>query len=285
MREELERLEAEGLVLRELRVDEAGDVALFTLTDPGRRLLDELPPASLTLWLRHGDGSWEGGVAELHSPTASAPTGERAEELARALGRAYLEHLLESGKRIPVVVQRASTLYREQPDALFSPEDLVSKAADDNDLLRAGVLPDDPAEGAGPAPEPAPEPVPEEAPDERRARERREAEEKAEALLDAEAERHLHPATAVLASFPERWETSPPPRSTGIQQLDRILSGGLRSGDFLLACAQAKAGKSALVGGIAFDFARPTAGGRTGLTIYAPCEMSKEEIVARWNHA
>jgi replicative DNA helicase len=154
----------------------------------------------------------------------------------------------------------------------------MSKDHDDNDLLRTGELPEDPAAGTGPAPEPARE----ETPEEREARAQREAAAKAEALLDAEAATHLHPASAILASFPTRWESSPPPTSTGIEQFDQMLSGGLRAGDMVLVCAAAKGGKSALVGGIAYDFARPADARPRGLTIYASCEMSKEEIVARW---
>jgi hypothetical protein len=154
----------------------------------------------------------------------------------------------------------------------------MSKAFDDNDLLRAGRLGEDPAAGTGPAPEPHRE----ETREERAQREEREAAAKAEALLDADAEAHLHPGSAIVSAFPGLWERSPAPRSTGIVQLDRMLSGGLRAGDFVLVCAAAKGGKSALVGGIAYDFARSTSAGPRGLTIYASCEMSREEIVARW---
>ena len=156
----------------------------------------------------------------------------------------------------------------------------MSKERDDNDLLRAGQLPEDPAAGAGPAPEPARE----ETPDERAAREQREAAAKADAGLDAEAAKRLRPGTVVLAGLPHRWENPAPCVSTGIEQLDRLLNGGLRGGDMLAFAGAAKAGKSTLMGQVGFDFARGPEGtaGPRGLLIYVSVEMPDYEIMSRW---
>lgn len=153
------------------------------------------------------------------------------------------------------------------------------KPPDDNDLLRAGNLPDDPAAGAGPAPEPARE----ETAEERAARERAEAAAKAEALLDAEARKRLRAATTILDALPERWDHPPKATSTGLAQLDRVLNGGLRGGDLIALSGAAKAGKSTLAGQIAYEFARPPRDTEPqGITLYVSVEMPEHEIVARW---
>jgi len=155
----------------------------------------------------------------------------------------------------------------------------MSKERDDNDLLRAGQLPDDPAEGTGPAPARA------ETPEERDAREQREAAAKAEALLDAEAAKRLRPGTVILAGLPHRWENPVPCVSTGVAQLDRLLNGGLRGGDMLAFAGAAKAGKSTLMGQVGFDFARGpevlTEQPR-GVLVYVSVEMPDHEIMSRW---
>jgi hypothetical protein len=157
----------------------------------------------------------------------------------------------------------------------------MSKDLDDNDLLRAGQLPDDPAEGTGPAPVPARE----ETSEERSAREKREAAAKAEALLDAEAAKRLRPGTVILAGLPHRWENPVPCVSTGIAQFDRLLNGGLRGGDMLAFAGAAKAGKSTFMGQVGFDFARgpevPTEQPR-GVLVYVSVEMPDFEIMSRW---
>lgn len=161
------------------------------------------------------------------------------------------------------------------------------KAPDDNDLLRAGKLPDDPAEGTGLAPAPPRE----ESAEERAEREQREALEKAEVLLDAEAKKRLRAATTILDGLPRRWDNPPPAISTGLVQLDRVLNGGLRGGDLIALAGAAKAGKSTLAGQIAFEFARPsgqigigvgTGAQPRGIVIYVSVEMPEHEIVARW---
>ena len=157
----------------------------------------------------------------------------------------------------------------------------MTKGPDDNDRQRAGELPDDPADGAGPAPEP----VREETPDERDERERREAAAKAEALLDAEAAKRLRPGTVILAGLPHRWENPVPCVSTGIGQLDRLLNGGLRGGDMLAFAGAAKAGKSTFMGQVGFDFARGPevlAEHPRGLLVYVSVEMPEDEIMSRW---
>jgi hypothetical protein len=155
------------------------------------------------------------------------------------------------------------------------------KNPDDNDRLRAGTLPDDPAEGAGPAPAP----LRPETPEERAARERQGAEAKVEASLHAEAKRRLHAAVTVLEGLPDRWANPPPATSTGLTQLDRVLNGGLRGGDLIALSGAAKAGKSTLAGQIAFEFARPPAGAAArprGVVIYVSVEMPEHEVVSRW---
>lgn len=158
----------------------------------------------------------------------------------------------------------------------------MNKGPDDNELLRAGRLPDDPTEGTGPAPEPARE----ETPEERDAREKREAAAKAEALLDAEAAKQLRPGTVILAGLPQRWDNPIPCVSTGIAQLDRLLNGGLRGGDMLAFAGAAKAGKSTFMGQVGFDFARgpdvPTIEHPRGVLVYVSVEMPDYEIVSRW---
>jgi hypothetical protein len=157
----------------------------------------------------------------------------------------------------------------------------VSKDLDDNDRLRAGQLPDDPAEGTGPAPAPPRE----ETADERDAREKREAAAKAEALLDAEAAKRLRPGTLILAGLPQRWENPAPCVSTGIAQFDRLLNGGLRGGDMLAFAGAAKAGKSTFMGQVGFDFAKgPEVPGDQlrGLLVYVSVEMPDYEIMSRW---
>lgn len=81
----------------------------------------------------------------------------------------------------------------------------------------------------------------------------------------------------VLLELPPIWERNEPPTSTGFRQLDHMLSGGLRAGNVLAFSGAAKAGKSALVGQIAYE------AGRVGaLLIYASIEMTRLEIVSRW---
>lgn len=162
------------------------------------------------------------------------------------------------------------------------------KAPDDNDLLRDGKLPEDPAEGAGPAPEPPRE----ETTEERAQREQQEAAAKAEALLNQEAKKRLRAATTILDGLPARWTHPPPATSTGLVQLDRVLNGGLRGGDLIALSGAAKAGKSTLAGQIAYEFAKPPGGQSTlgldavdeprGVVIYISVEMPEHEIVARW---
>lgn len=155
------------------------------------------------------------------------------------------------------------------------------KAPDDNDLLRDGKLPEDPAEGAGPAPAPPRE----ETAEERAQREQQEAAAKAEALLDEEAKKRLRPATSILDGLPARWTHPPPATSTGLVQLDRVLNGGLRGGDLIALSGAAKAGKSTLAGQIAYEFAKPLAREADrprGVVIYVSVEMPEHEIVARW---
>jgi replicative DNA helicase len=177
---------------------------------------------------------------------------------------------------------------RRIQDLKLRKEEPTMKAPDDNDLLREGKLPEDPAAGAGPAPEPPRE----ETAEERTLREQQEAAAKAEALLNQEARKRLRPATSILDALPARWTNPPPATSTGLVQLDRVLNGGLRGGDLIALSGAAKAGKSTLAGQIAYEFAKPPEGQIAlglnatdkprGLVVYVSVEMPEHEIVARW---
>ncbi len=104
----------------------------------------------------------------------------------------------------------------------------------------------------------------------------------------ADARRLLRPAGAVLRGLPERWANPKPATSTGLRRLDGLLNGGLRGGDMIALAGQAKGGKSALAGQIAFDFAAagvsvegaPAAVPR--IVVYVSVEMPEDEPTCRW---
>lgn len=118
---------------------------------------------------------------------------------------------------------------------------------DDNDKAMAGELPDDPFEDTEP--------------------------------VDAEGKLvpRLVSVAEAMGDLFNTWENPKPAITTGLVQLDRLLSGGVRAGDMLALVGLAKGGKSALFGQVLYDAAKAGA-----LGIYASVEMPRIEVVSRW---
>lgn len=82
---------------------------------------------------------------------------------------------------------------------------------------------------------------------------------------------------SALDELVQGWQSPRAVVSSGIQRLDAILGGGMRSGDMIGVVGAAGGGKSAFVGQIALDAARSGA-----TVVYASVEMPPAELVARW---
>lgn len=88
-------------------------------------------------------------------------------------------------------------------------------------------------------------------------------------------------ADDALRAMIERWEKGPEPSfSTGLSQLDAVLSGGLRRKSFVTMTGAAKSGKTSLFDQVTFDAVNLAEGRAFGLVLST--EMTTDETIARW---